>query len=86
MRKVIVLEFVSLDGVIQAPGGPEEDTSGGFAYGGWTVPHSDPASSTAIRKQMNLPFDLLLGRKTFGAPSFAFFAKGGSRKCRHERV
>ena len=64
MRKVNVLEFVSLDGVIQAPGGPEEDTSGGFAYGGWIIPHSDPVSSTAITKQMNMPFDLLLGRKT----------------------
>jgi hypothetical protein len=68
MRKINVLEFVSLDGVIQAPGGPEEDTSGGFAYGGWMTPHSDAASNTAIKKQMNLPFDLLLGRKilTFG--------------------
>ena len=65
MRKVNVLEFVSLDGVMQAPGGPEEDTSGGFAYGGWIIPHSDSVSSTAITKQMNMPFDLLLGRKTF---------------------
>jgi dihydrofolate reductase len=65
MRKVNVLEFVSLDGVIQAPGGPKEDTSGGFAYGGWISPHSDPVSSTAIKKQMNMPFDLLIGRKTF---------------------
>jgi hypothetical protein len=65
MRKVNVLEFVSLDGVIQAPGGPEEDTSGGFAYGGWTSPHSDPVLSTTIRKQMNMPFDLLIGRRTF---------------------
>ena len=65
MRKINVLEFVSLDGVIQAPGGPEEDTSGGFAYGGWISPHSDPVSSTAVRKEMNMPFDLLLGRKTF---------------------
>jgi len=65
MRKVNVLEFVSLDGVIQAPGGPEEDTSGGFAYGGRTSPHSDPVSSAAIKKQMNMPCDLLLGRKTF---------------------
>jgi dihydrofolate reductase len=65
MRKVNVLEFVSLDGVIQAPGGPEEDTSGGFAYGGWTSPHSDPVVSTAIKKQMNMPFDLLMGRRTF---------------------
>ena len=65
MRKVNVLEFVSLDGVIQAPGGPEEDTSGGFEFGGWINPHSDTVSSTAITKQMNIPFDLLLGRKTF---------------------
>jgi dihydrofolate reductase len=65
MRKLNVLEFVSLDGVIQGPGGPEEDTSGGFAYGGWTRPHFDPASSSAMKKQMNMPFDLLLGRKTF---------------------
>src|SRR5713226_10476160 len=65
MRKVNVLEFVSLDGVIQAPGGPEEDTSGGFAYGGWTAPHSDAVSGTAMMKQMKMPCDLLLGRKTF---------------------
>jgi dihydrofolate reductase len=65
MRKMNVLEFVSLDGVIQAPGGPEEDASSGFAYGGWTSPHGDAASSAAVRKQMNTPCDLLLGRKTF---------------------
>ena len=65
MRKVIVLEHISLDGVIQAPGGPEEDLSGGFAYGGWIVPYSDDILGTALRKQMNLPFDLLLGRTTF---------------------
>jgi dihydrofolate reductase len=65
MRKVIVLEHISLDGVIQAPGGPQEDTSGGFAYGGWIAPYSDPVLGTALRKQMNSSFDLLLGRKTF---------------------
>jgi dihydrofolate reductase len=65
MRKVLVLEHISLDGVIQAPGGPEEDTSGDFAYGGWIAPYSDPVLGTALRKQMNMPFDLLLGRKTF---------------------
>lgn len=65
MRKVIVLEHISLDGVIQAPGGPEEDTSGGFAYGGWIAPYGDPVLGTALRKQMNSSFDLLLGRKTF---------------------
>ncbi len=65
MRKVIVLEHVSLDGVIQAPGGRDEDTSGGFAYGGWIAPYSDDVLGTVLRRQMNLPFDLLLGRKTF---------------------
>lgn len=65
MRKVIVLEHISIDGVIQAPGGPDEDPSGGFAYGGWAGPYSDELVGTALRKQMNSPFDLLLGRKTF---------------------
>jgi len=65
MRKVIALEHISLDGVIQAPGGPDEDTSGGFAYGGWIGPYSDEIVGAALRKQMNTPFDLLLGRKTF---------------------
>ena len=65
MRKIVVLEHISLDGVIQAPGGPDEDTSGGFAYGGWISPHSDAVLGTALRKQMNSPFDLLLGRTTF---------------------
>lgn len=65
MRKIIVLEHISVDGVIQAPGGPEEDTSGGFTQGGWIAPYSDEILGTALRKQMNSPFDLLLGRKTF---------------------
>ena len=65
MRKMIVLEHISLDGVIQAPGGPDEDTSGGFVYGGWIAPYSDDILGTALRRQMNTPFDLLLGRKTF---------------------
>ena len=65
MRKIIVLEHISLDGVIQAPGGPNEDRSGGFAYGGWIAPFSDEVLGTALRKQMNSSFDLLLGRKTF---------------------
>ncbi len=65
MRKVTVLEHISLDGVIQGPGGPDEDTSGGFAYGGWISPYSDPVLGTLLRRQMGLPFDLLLGRKTF---------------------
>jgi dihydrofolate reductase len=65
MRNIIVLEHISLDGVIQAPGGPDEDTSDGFAYGGWIVPYSDAILGTVLRRQMNMPFDLLLGRKTF---------------------
>src|SRR4029078_2066261 len=65
MRKIIVLEHISLDGVIQAPGGPEEDTSGGFAYGGWGAPYDDDILGAALKKQMDMPFDLLLGRKTF---------------------
>lgn len=65
MRKLIVLEHISLDGVIQAPSGPEEDASGGFSYGGWANSSSDDVLGKAVSKQMNMPFDLLLGRKTF---------------------
>ena len=64
MRKIIVLSFITLDGVMQAPGGPEEDTSGGFNYGGWTAPYADEVSGQLMQKQME-PADLLLGRKTF---------------------
>ena len=65
MRKLIVLSFISLDGVMQAPGGPEEDTSGGFKYGGWTVPYFDEFLGNVMNEQMNRSFDLLLGRKTY---------------------
>ena len=66
MRKLVVLTFISLDGVMQAPGGPEEDESGGFKYGGWTVPYSDEFSGKLIAEQMSSgPYDLLLGRKTY---------------------
>ena len=64
MRKIIVLEFITLDGVIQAPGGPKEDVSGGFKYGGWTAPYSDDVSNKILKKEMKAA-DLLLGRKTF---------------------
>ncbi|RFM26761.1 dihydrofolate reductase family protein [Deminuibacter soli] len=64
MRKIIVLSMLSLDGVMQAPGGPEEDTSGGFQYGGWVAPMGDELYSQALRKQLK-PADLLLGRKTY---------------------
>lgn len=65
MRKIIILSFITLDGVMQAPGGPEEDPSGGFKYGGWTVPYSDDFSNQVMEEQMSQPFDLLLGRKTY---------------------
>ena len=67
MRKIIVLEHISLDGVIQAPGGADEDRSDGFAYGGWAAPYHDhdEAIETALNKMLNMPLDLLLGRKTF---------------------
>ena len=67
MRKIIVLSFTTLDGVMQAPGGPEEDTSSDFKYGGWTAPffhEADEAAGKMMEKQMQ-PADLLLGRKTF---------------------
>lgn len=65
MRKIIVLTFISLDGVMQAPGGPTEDTSGNFTLGGWTVPYFDEFLGRVMTEQMSKPFDLLLGRKTF---------------------
>ena len=65
MRKLIILSFMSLDGVIQAPGGPEEDTSGGFKFGGWTFPLMDEFMGKEMVRQMSNDFDLLLGRKTY---------------------
>ncbi len=65
MRKLIALPFITLDGVIQAPGGPEEDTSGGFPYGGWQAPYDDEVVGKALEEEWREPFDLLLGRKTF---------------------
>jgi dihydrofolate reductase len=65
MRKIVVLSFISLDGVMQAPGGPEEDTSGDFKYGGWTFPYFDDFAGKIMGEQMSMPFDLLLGRKTY---------------------
>jgi dihydrofolate reductase len=65
MRKIIVLSFITLDGVMQGPGGPTEDTSGNFTLGGWTVPYFDDFLGTVMTEQMSQSFDLLLGRKTF---------------------
>jgi dihydrofolate reductase len=64
MRKIIVLSFITLDGVMQAPGGPGEDTSGNFKYGGWLAPYGDEVFGKVMEKEMK-PADLLLGRKTF---------------------
>ncbi|MEO6405787.1 MAG: dihydrofolate reductase family protein [Ferruginibacter sp.] len=64
MRKIIVLSMITLDGVMQAPGGPEEDTSGDFKYGGWVEPYGDETYSKVVEKELK-PADYLLGRKTF---------------------
>jgi dihydrofolate reductase len=65
MRKVITGAFVSLDGVMQAPGGPAEDPTRGFKFGGWVVPYTDEVFGQAIDQMFGQPFDLLLGRKTY---------------------
>lgn len=64
MRKIIVISMITLDGVMQAPSGPKEDTSGGFNYGGWTKPYLDEVYGKVMEKQFR-PADYLLGRKTF---------------------
>lgn len=64
MRKIVVLSMITLDGVIQGPGGPREDKSAGFKYGGWVAPFSDDAYNQAVIKELR-PADYLLGRKTF---------------------
>ncbi len=64
MRKIIVAEMITLDGVMQAPGGPEEDKSGGFTFGGWTAPYGDEVFLNVLKKQLEQA-DYLLGRKTF---------------------
>ena len=65
MRKLIVNAFMTLDGVVQAPGGPGEDDSGGFAYGGWSVNYWDEQMGQVMGEAMGVPFDLVLGRKTY---------------------
>ena len=65
MRKIIVLSMISLDGVMQAPGGSKEDGSEGFKYGGWTAPYGDEAYGKAVQRELKQPADYLLGRKTF---------------------
>ena len=65
MRKVLATAFVSLDGVMQAPGGPEEDPTGGFKFGGWTAPYWDDAIGQVMGGIFSVPYELLLGRKTY---------------------
>jgi dihydrofolate reductase len=65
MRKVIVVEFVTLDGVMQAPGGPQEDTDGGFTHGGWVVPYADERFGAVMGEQMAKTRALLLGKRTY---------------------
>jgi dihydrofolate reductase len=65
MRRVVCAAFVSLDGVMQAPGGPEEDPIGGFRFGGWVFPYWDEIVDAAMGESFGRPFDLLLGRKTY---------------------
>lgn len=65
MRKIVVGAFISLDGVMQAPGGPDEDPTGGFRYGGWLPPHFDEVGGAAVGETFATPFDLLLGRRTY---------------------
>ena len=65
MRKLVSSTFLSLDGVMQAPGGPEEDASGGFSLGGWTVPYFDETVGEFMDELMGHPFDLVLGRRTY---------------------
>ena len=65
MRRITISTFLSLDGVLQSPGGPAEDPTGGFAFGGWVAPHFDPALGATMGEIFSRPFDLLLGRKTY---------------------
>src|SRR5687768_10597267 len=64
MRKITVLSMITLDGVMQSPGGPKEDPSGGFKYGGWVKPYFDKVYDEVVQKELN-PAEYLLGRKTF---------------------
>ncbi|MDB5161080.1 MAG: Dihydrofolate reductase [Candidatus Saccharibacteria bacterium] len=65
MRKIVVISMISMDGVMQAPGGPEEDTSGGFKYGGWTWPYADDFTQKIFGEEFSGEYDLLLGRHTY---------------------
>ena len=65
MRKLVVSMFMTLDGVVQAPGGPPEDPTGGFIWGGWSVNYWDESMNQVMSEIMGKPYELLLGRKTY---------------------
>ena len=65
MRRITVLSMITLDGVMQAPGGRKEDKSGGFKYGGWTEPYGDEVYNNVVQEELKQQADYLLGRKTF---------------------
>jgi dihydrofolate reductase len=77
VRKIIVAEFVSLDGVMQAPGGAEEDTDGGFAHGGWTMSYWHDDMGATLLEEINRADTLLLGRKTWQTHAEAFEPTSG---------
>lgn len=79
MRKLVASAFVSMDGVVQAPGGPGEDESGGFALGGWTVPSFDEGVGAFMDELMGHPFDLVLGRRTYDVFA-AFWPHAGEQE------
>ena len=82
MRKLIIAEFISLDGVIQAPGGPEEDPSNGFRLGGWQVPYDDEAIGRDVMDLFSQPFELLLGRRTYDIWA-AYWPRIGAKSPSH---
>ena len=85
MRRIVVATFVSLDGVMQAPGGPEEDPTGGFKFGGWIVAAVRRRARRPMGEMFGQPFDLLLGRKTYDifAAHWPYVDRSG-RPDRHE--
>jgi dihydrofolate reductase len=87
LRRIIVLSFITLDGVMQAPGGPEEDLTGGFKHGGWTVGYFDDFLGKVMGDQMGKPFDLLLGRKTYEIfAAYWPFVEGGPDRIIADRL
>jgi dihydrofolate reductase len=88
MRKVVAAAFVSLDGVMQAPGGPTEDPTGGFTQGGWTVNYWDEPMGQYMGESFSKPFDLLLGRKTYEifAAHWPFVEAGDPTAALFDRV